>query len=387
MNAREIFSAAMRFEKTAPALKAEYGYWTTTIKRFLSEGLPEVQQIPGRLSNNSTISGADKVDPDGSEFADRNVRSHFNLYSYAAKFPCNFSPLFKEKVLEENDEFRVYTDQYGITKKEMKSGTSAPLDIDFPIRSRRDFAAYKEHYTRDYERRLPRKWKELAGQLRARDFPIRLGGFPYGFLGFPRHLIGTAELFLMMYDDPQLVKDINEFFLTFAMEYWSQIIEQIRPDCVLIWEDMACSTGSMISDEMFREFLAPFYVRIVDFFRQYRIENIHVDSDGYIEKLLPLWVELGITGVFPLERKAGNDLTRIRERFPRLQLLGGVDKRILALERSFADIDLELERVREVLKQGGFIPHIDHHVPDDACWKSFRYYRSRLNEIIDKAWV
>jgi uroporphyrinogen decarboxylase len=186
-----------------------------------------------------------------------------------------------------------------------------------------------------------------------------------------------------MYDDPQLVKDINDFFLRFVMDYWSPIIEQVRPDCVMIWEDMASGTGSMISKDAFREFLRPSYVRIIDFLRQHGVENIHVDSDGYIGELIPLWVELGVTGLFPVERKAGNDLLKIRERFPRLQLLGGVDKRILESGRAEREIDRELAIVRQVLAQGGYVPHIDHHVPDDSVWENFKLYREKLNAIID----
>lgn len=387
MTARETFLRTMRFEKGAQSLKAEFGYWTTTVKRFLREGMPRVQEIPDTLSDNGTISGAEKVDPAGIEFTDLNVRSFFHMQSYAAKFPTNYSPLFPVKVLEEDRESRTFIDQYGITKKERKTGTSPPLDIRFPIESRKDFEAYTEHYTRDFRKRLPRDWEQLSRRLPARDFPIRLGGFPYGFLGLPRHLLGTEGLFFMMYDDPQLVKDINEFFLTYVMDYWSPIIETLRPDCVMIWEDMASGTGSMISREAFREFLSPYYVRMVDFLKQHGVENIHVDSDGFIEELIPLWVELGVTGLFPMERKAGNDLLRIRQRFPRLQLLGGVDKRILESGKGEHDIDRELAIVSRTLAKGGYIPHIDHHVPDDSCWKNFRLYREKLNALIDSTFV
>jgi hypothetical protein len=385
VNARDAFLATMRFEPGARSPMAEFGYWTTAVKRFLREGMPEAEALPAGLTDNGTITGADRVDPAGSEVPDRNVRAACGLESYAAKFPCNYSPLLSPRVLEEDAEYRVVVDQYGITKKERKTGTTPPLDLDFPVKTRADWEAYREHYTRDWSRRLPRGWDELAGGISGRAYPIRLGGFPFGFLGMPRHLMGTEGLFFALYDDPALVKDINEFFLGFVMEYWDRIIPAVRPDCVMIWEDMASATGSMIGPEAFEEFLSPYYRRIIDFFRQHGVANIHVDSDGFIEDLIPLWVGLGVTGLFPMERKAGNDLERIRRRFPRLQLLGGVDKRILDERKGPADIEEELARVRVILAQGGFVPHVDHHVPDDACWRNFSLYRRRLNEIIEQA--
>jgi len=189
---------------------------------------------------------------------------------------------------------------------------------------------------------------------------------------------------MMMYDEPKLVKDMNEFFLRFIMDYWDILIKDIKPDVVLIWEDMASKTGSMISREMFEEFLSRYYVRLIAFLTQHGIKNIHVDSDGFIEDLIPLWVRLGVTGIFPFERQAGNDMLRIRREFPKLQIMGAVDKRVFMRERPLSDIDEDLLIIETLLTQGGCIPHADHHVPDDACWNNFRYYRTRLNDLIDK---
>jgi hypothetical protein len=385
MTPRERFVAVMQFEPGVRTLKAEYGYWTTAMKRFVQEGMPVTEALPAALPDNGTITGAEKVDPNGSEIPDRNVRAALRLEPYPAKFPFTMSPLLPEKTLEESEEYRVYTDQYGITMKVYKKGASAPLDLDFPIKSRRDFEHYKELYDGNFARRLPRDWDRLKGELRARDYAIRLGGFPYGFFGFPRHLIGTTQILLMMYDDPGLIKSMNDFFLDFAMEYWSFIIREIDPDCVLIWEDMASKTGSMISRAMFAEFLEPWYIRMIDYLHEMGIRNIHVDSDGYVEELIPLWVRLGVTGIFPLEIQAGNDPLRVRERFPGLQLLGGIDKRVFTSAHTTADIDRELAKVPQLLTQGGFIPHADHHVPDDACWENFSYYRRELNRLIDQS--
>jgi hypothetical protein len=374
----------MRFEPGVRAPKAEFGYWTTALKRFVREGLPVVEPLPPDLPDNGTISGAEQVWPGDGVVIERNVRACLGLEPYPAKFPIDVSPRLPETVLEESEEYKVYTDRYGITMKVYKKGTTPPLDLAFPIAGRADFERYKEHYSAaGLARRLPSDWGKLARGLRARDFPIRLGGFPFGFFGLPRHLIGSNQLYLLMYDDPKLLKDLNEFFLRFIIEYWDRIIPAIRPDCVLIWEDMASKTGSMISPAMFQEFLVPCYRRLIDFFRQHRVENILVDSDGYIEELIPLWWQLGVTGVFPIERQAGNDPLAIRRRFPRLQLLGAVDKRVFAAGRSEADIEAELEVTAQLLRGGGFVPHADHHVPDDSSWPNFRYYRERLNRLID----
>jgi uroporphyrinogen decarboxylase len=106
-----------------------------------------------------------------------------------------------------------------------------------------------------------------------------------------------------------------------------------------------------------------------------------VDSDGNLEKLIPLFLEAGITALFPFEVQAGNDIVSIRRKYPRLQILGGIDK--LKIAQGKAAIDEELNsKVSVMLRSGGYIPHVDHHVHPDISWEDFIYYRTRLNEMI-----
>lgn len=383
MNAREKFNAVMSFDTTAGNLKTEYGYWSGTVKNFIKEGMPVKKELPLNISDNSSIMGYPKIDNKSREITDENVKDFFNLDPYIAKFPFDVSPRLQEEILEEDEYYKVYKNKYGITLKERKDGTSAPLDLDFPIKNRKDFENYKQYYDINFKKRLPENWDKIKQDLENREFPVRLGGNPFGFLGFPRHLIGTTDLFMMMYDNPKLIKDFNEFFLNFIMGYWSEILDEIQVDCILIFEDMCYKNGSMISDEMFKEFLSPYYKRLINFLKNHGIKNIIVDSDGYVEDVIPLFLECGVTGLMPFEIQAGNDLLRIRRNYPKLQILGGIDKKILLRDEGTNFIDKELEKVPVLLKQGGYIPHIDHHVSEDATWENFKYYRSKLNNIID----
>ncbi|MHB1376050.1 MAG: uroporphyrinogen decarboxylase family protein [Candidatus Humimicrobiaceae bacterium] len=383
MNAREKFNAVMSFDTTAGNLKTEYGYWSGTVKNFIKEGMPVKKELPLNISDNSSIMGYPKIDNKSREITDENVKDYFNLDPYIAKFPFDISPMLQEEIIEEDEYYKIYKNKYGITLKERKDGTSAPLDLDFPIKDRKDFENYKQYYDLNFKKRLPENWDKIKQDLENREFPVRLGGNPFGFLGFPRHLIGTTDLFMMMHDNPQLIKDFNEFFLNFIMGYWSEILDEIQVDCILIFEDMCYKNGSMISDGMFKEFLSPYYKRLINFLKNHGIKNIIVDSDGYVEDIIQLFLECGVTGLMPFEIQAGNDLLRIRRNYPKLQILGGIDKKILMKEEGRNFIDKELEKVPVLLKQGGYVPHIDHHVSEDATWENFKYYRSKLNNIID----
>ncbi len=159
-------------------------------------------------------------------------------------------------------------------------------------------------------------------------------------------------------------------------------MDRLDIDCIIILEDMAYRSGSFLSREVFEEFIAPYYNKFIDFAHQHGIENIIVDCDELIEELIPLWVKVGVTGIFPIE--AMNDILKIREDFPQLQFLGGVDKRVLFKDSGKSAIDNELDKVSVLMERGRYIPHIDHAVSEDVTWENFTYYRNRLNKIIDE---
>ncbi len=63
-----------------------------------------------------------------------------------------------------------------------------------------------------------------------------------------------------------------------------------------------------------------------------------------------------------------------------LNIIGGLDKVMVAAGPDA--IDAELQKAKVLLPQGGFVPYIDHLVPQDIPWRHFEYYRKRLNEIV-----
>jgi uroporphyrinogen decarboxylase len=279
----------------------------------------------------------------------------------------------------------VYRDAFGVTNKNDPGLRSLPLELDNPVKDWPSWNAYKERYSPDtIEERLPQPWEAIVSRLRDRDFPIRLGGTNGGFLGFPRQIMGLTHYLITLYDDPALIHDICDTFLHFLTAYYDRIIRDVQVDCILIWEDMAGKQGSLISPDHFREFLTPRYKAVVEFARDAGVDIVLTDSDGYVEELIPLIVETGVTGMYPFERAAGNNLLRIREAFPEFQILGGYDKRVLFGGSTREAIEGELAITRAMLTRGRYIPHVDHFVSQDCTWQHFSYYRRRLNQIIEE---
>jgi uroporphyrinogen decarboxylase len=83
-----------------------------------------------------------------------------------------------------------------------------------------------------------------------------------------------------------------------------------------------------------------------------------------------------------MEVSAGMDVVKARKEYPQLQMMGGVPKSDIALGR--ARIDEFLKDVDFLLEKGGYIPIGDHLIPPDVPWAEFKYYREKLNRLIDK---
>ena len=190
---------------------------------------------------------------------------------------------------------------------------------------------------------------------------------------------------MMFYDDPMLMEEIIETFADVIMDTVEPILQKHTFDAVSMWEDIAFNHGPIISPDMFKKYAAKHYKRISRLFNKYGTDIIFLDCDGRIYDLAECWLECGVNTMFPIEVN-GTDPLELRKRFGKdLRLMGGVDKTKLSKRKK--EIDAELKRLLPLVKDGGFVPHIDHRCPPDVSWENFVYYLNKKKEIFEmKDW-
>ncbi len=386
MNVRERFVAVMNFQQPDRNLLWEFGYWPETLERWYREGLKHRDNQEGIPGSGIRGEACAHDETSSTRVRDRDVHRVLGLDTGLISLPVNSGPqpLFAADVFEDTDEYLVYQDEYGVKKRISKGSSSVPEFIGWQVESRLDFERLKEErFQPVLEQRVPPDWPQLVQAYGARDYPLSIGGTPVGFYGFLRYLMGEERLLLSFYDDPILVKDIMEFLADFWIELWDQALGEVQVDCAHFWEDMAYRNGSLISPATFREFMTPCYRKVTGFLKDHGVEIILVDSDGNLDQLIPLFLEAGLTGVWPIEVQAGNDLLEIRRRYPHLRILGGIDK--LEIARGPEATDRELEgKLPSMLAGGGYIPLLDHAAHPEISWTDFCYYRQRLNAMIEE---
>jgi uroporphyrinogen decarboxylase len=192
-----------------------------------------------------------------------------------------------------------------------------------------------------------------------------------------REWMGFEGLCIAFLEQPDLIRDMINFWCEYVSAMLDKSLKLLKLDYVLISEDMAYKQKSMISPKMTREFLLPSWRQWGEIIHSSGCPIFDVDSDGYVGELIPIWIEAGFNINDPVEIAAGNVLSEYKQKFGnKMAYLGGVDKREIAKGKDA--IKTELERLKPIIKSGGFIPCCDHVIPADVSWPSMVEYVKQL---------
>ncbi len=225
-----------------------------------------------------------------------------------------------------------------------------------------------------------RRWESWARQQQAGDavlwFTLQ------GFFWYPRTILGIEPHLYAFYDQPELMNRINEDILDFNLGVIDQICSVTTPDFMTFAEDMSYNHGPMLSQELFQQFIAPFYRRIVPELHKRGIIVI-VDSDGDISVPTAWFRDAGCDGLLPLERQAGVDMADMRRRYPAMCFIGHYDK--MVMPRGESAMRAEFERLLPIAAQGGFLPSVDHQTPPGVSLQQYSVYLKLFEEYAWKA--
>jgi len=200
-----------------------------------------------------------------------------------------------------------------------------------------------------------------------------------------RSLWGPEGALYAFYDHPEVVHDCMRTWFDLADAVIARHQEHVTIEEIYFGEDICYNHGPLISPEMIHEFLFPYYAKLISNLRKRQIDKsrrlfMHIDSDGYVVPVIPLYRELGMNVMSPFEVAAGNDLLAVAREYPDLVMMGGIDKRMLAAGKEA--IDRFLKRVIPPMRaRGGYIPTCDHGVPEEVAFEDYMYYRERMVEL------
>ncbi len=202
-----------------------------------------------------------------------------------------------------------------------------------------------------------------------------------GFFWYPRTLFGIENHLYSFYDYPELYKQMCDEYADWLIQVFHFVFSRFRFDFMSFAEDMSYNGGPMISKELFDEFLAPFYKKVIPVIHSYGIP-VFIDSDGDITMAVDWYSEVGADGMFPLERQAGVDVSIYIEKHPQMAFLGHFDK--MCMKFGEEAMRKEFERILPSMQKGIVIPSTDHQTPPDVPFEYYKTYVKLLKEYAEK---
>lgn len=174
-------------------------------------------------------------------------------------------------------------------------------------------------------------------------------------------LVGMENLMAYMYTEPDYAREvfhrIMDFQLGIARHYLAAGVEMVNCS-----DDLGTQAGPLMSPDMVRQFLMPEYQRLLNLYHQHHV-LINFHSCGNIEAMIPIFLELGIHILNPVQATA-NDLDRVRALTDgKIALLGAVASGLIMEGPVDRIADETRQRMRQLGKHGGYFCAPDQHMP------------------------
>jgi len=354
-----------KMEQDAPIYQSEFGFYS--LDRWKREG---------HITDDTNIHELFGFDEPGS-------------YNLGGLGWCEaaFHPFFDEIQIEDRGKYEVVQDFAGrhvLFFKGRRSGFM-PEYLDHPVK---DMKTWQESCKWRLDPAAPGRFDGLEGRMESAAENARqgkvivqqvVGGYMY-----LRSLIGPLDLLYKFYDEPELIHDCMQAWLNLADAVIEIHQRYVTLDELFIAEDICYNHGTLISPDMIREFLFPYYQQLITNIKKRQLDRdrhlyFQVDTDGFAIPAIPLYREISMDYMSPFEVASSCDVVQVSKDYPDLLIRGGFDKRILSVSKDA--IDREVDRILPKMKRrGGYIPTCDHGVPEEVAFENYMHFRKRLRE-------
>jgi len=382
MESVERLKATYDLQPVDRLFRRDFYIWNEALLRWQDEGMPI------KVFLDKTCE--DTIEP--GEYPDE-LNELFG-YDERADFPVGmlgwcepaFVPEIEPKVIESTDDYDIVLDEAGRTvrfKKGRRHGFM-PTYLKHAVSCDKD---WHENIAPLLDVNTPGRWDDISSVIKEAKTADAAGKMicqrAIGGYMYLRALVGPEDICYMFMDNPALIHKMMRQWLELADAVTTKIQQHVEFDELFLAEDISYNHGLLISPDMIRKFLFPYYSQLIANIR-HRQKNkrlfIQIDTDGFVGETIDLYLEIGMDVMSPFEIAAGNDVVEIAKKYPNLVMCGGIDKRILADGKEA--IDEYLQRVIPfMVKRGGYIPTCDHGVPDNVSYENYMYYRKRIMQL------
>ena len=162
---------------------------------------------------------------------------------------------------------------------------------------------------------------------------------------------GMENCFIKMYTNPDVVKAVMKRMVDFYLEVNRRFFDEHadKMDVFFFGNDMGSQLDCMISPEMFRELIFPFYRQLIDLAKSYG-KKVALHSCGSVDRIIPDIIGMGVDILHPIQAKAANmGAEHLQAAYgDKIVFLGGVDTQELLPFGTVDDVEKEVLRLRNI---------------------------------------
>ena len=304
----------------------------------------------------------------------------YNHWGYEIDSPTFLMPYFDEEIIRETETTLIRRSYWGTLEEKFKDGRDGGRLFDPIIVTPEDWARIKaERFNVDDPKRNMDIAKIKEDTRYTSDMPFGL--FVGALLGLSLYTLTLEGMIYACHDYPEMIEDIVETNCLLMERYIDQMLPHFEVDIAFIWEYLTCKNGPIVPVWVVRDIIAPRLKRICDKLKNYGVGIISVYSDGYIQPILPIFMDCGINCLSHRAVSCGSDHPgKLLDEYPgELRILGAVDK--LIFHKGKDAIDNYMKSIIPYVKRGGFIPHVDHMVYPQMKQENYLHYIQRFHQL------
>jgi uroporphyrinogen-III decarboxylase len=169
-------------------------------------------------------------------------------------------------------------------------------------------------------------------------------------------LFGMENLYMKMYDEPELVDAV----MTHMVDYYAAVSQRIFDaagaviDIFFIGNDLGSQTGPLMGPDLFEWFVLPHLKRLIDLGHSYKLK-VQMHCCGGVAPLIQMLIDAGLDGLHAVQPSCrGMDLAELKKQFGKKMLFNGaIDSHHVLINGTPATVREQTRRVLEIMMPGG----------------------------------
>ncbi len=329
--------------------------------------------------------------------ADISLADYFDFDICTMALDC--SPRYEQKIISQDSQWITYQDRWGYsaTKQFGKASTIHFFDQKTPDKTawqnskhrwqlstdpnesaRIDSASYFGHF--DPYPTWPQAkniYNDIYAQNRYMLFEV------YGPWEATWRHHGYENQLMTIALDPDWLKEMAQAHIDLIIAVMKKCLElNIKPDGLLIAEDLAATRGLLFSPESWRQIFKTMINQLGQFLKQNQID-FWMHCCGNAEALFEDLIDCGLQVMNPLQANTGLNVAELTQKYKnRLAFYGNISAP--KMSGPIEELEQEIKSKVQNARNGGYIFHSDHSVPPQVDFQRYQWIIKKVRQYADK---